>query len=161
MSQYLKHVYLFPVQDILVLVQLQGSTSSERRTSAPVQGCPAPGTLTRGGKYGGELELFWSRFNSVNKDESPEFVNAVSKLFNNVRKHGIVPKGWKKGRLVLVHKKAPLTDMGNYRPLTVIVAMSGLFSRVLNETSWDREKLPWEISSVFVTIWVLWVLSQF
>ena len=71
--------------------------------------------------------------NEALKNSSPEFVNAVAKLFNNVRKHGMVPKGWKIGRLVLVHKKGPLTDMGNYRPLTVIVAMSGLFSRVLNE----------------------------
>ena len=82
MSQYLKLLNLFPVQDILVLVLLQGRTSSgRRRTSVPVQGCPAPGTLTRGGKYRGELELF----NSVNKDESYMILLGIC-LFNSVNK---------------------------------------------------------------------------
>ena len=71
--------------------------------------------------------------NEALKNSTPEFVEAITKLFNNIRKEGKVPKGWKIGRLVLVHKKGSLTDVGNYRPLTVIVAMSGLFSRVLNE----------------------------
>ena len=44
MCQCLKFVYFFPVQDVTVLVQLQGSTSSGRRTSAPVPECPAPET---------------------------------------------------------------------------------------------------------------------
>ena len=71
--------------------------------------------------------------NEALKNSSPEFVSAITKLFNNVRKEGKVPQVWKSGRLVLIHKKGPLTDMGNYRPLTVLAAMSGLFSRVLNE----------------------------
>ena len=90
--------------------------------------------------------------NEALKNSSPEFVNAVAKLFNNVRKHGTVPKKWKTGRLVLVHKKGPLTDMGNYRPLTVIVAMSGLFSRVLNERLTEvveKERILGEIQQGF------------
>ena len=53
MCQCLKFVYFFPVQDVTVLVQLQGSTSSGRRTSAPVPECPAPETPAGGG----ELQL--------------------------------------------------------------------------------------------------------
>ena len=71
--------------------------------------------------------------NEALKNSTPEFVEGIAKLFNNVKNEGKAPKIWKVGRLVLVHKKGALTDMGNYRPLTVIVAMSGLFSRVLNE----------------------------
>ena len=71
--------------------------------------------------------------NEAIKNSCPEFVSAIVKLFNNIRKEGNAPKVWKVGRLVLLHKKGAMTDMGNYRPLTVIVAMSGLFSRVLNE----------------------------
>ena len=60
-------------------------------------------------------------------------MEAVVHLFNLVRKHGEVPKGWKSGRLVLLKKPGAPSDMGNYRPLTVIVALSGLFGRVLSE----------------------------
>ena len=60
-----------------------GSTSSgRRRTSVPVQGCPAPGTLTRGGKYRGELELF----NSVNKDESYMILLGIC-LYSSLSEH--------------------------------------------------------------------------
>ena len=50
MCQCLKFVYFSPVQDVTVLVQLQGSTSSLRRTSTPVPGCPAPETPAGGGE---------------------------------------------------------------------------------------------------------------
>ena len=71
--------------------------------------------------------------NEALKNSVPEFVTAVTRLFNNIKKEGQAPETWKVGRLVLIHKKGPLTNMGNYRPLTVLAAMSGLFSRVLNE----------------------------
>ena len=71
--------------------------------------------------------------NEALKNSIPEFVTAVTKLFNNIKRVGQAPEAWKIGRMVLIHKKGSLTDMGNYRPLTVLAAMSGLFSRVLNE----------------------------
>ena len=50
MCRCLKFVYFSPVQDVTVLVHLQGSTSSLRRTSTPVPGCPAPETPAGGGE---------------------------------------------------------------------------------------------------------------
>ena len=35
--------------------------------------------------------------------------------------------------MVLVHKKSLRELLGNYRPLTVIISLSGLYSRLLNE----------------------------
>ena len=67
------------------------------------------------------------------KNGSRRLVEAIVHLFNLVRKHGKVPEGWKSGRLVLLKKPGAPSDLGNYRPLTVIVALSGLFSRVLTE----------------------------
>ena len=49
MCQCLKFVYFSPVQDVTVLVHLQGSTSSLRRISTPVPGRPAPETPAGGG----------------------------------------------------------------------------------------------------------------
>ena len=57
MCQCLKFVYFFPAQDVTVLVQLQDGTSSGRRTSAPVLGCPAPETPAGGGELQLHLQL--------------------------------------------------------------------------------------------------------
>ena len=54
-------------------------------------------------------------------------------LFNKIKNSGIFPSGWNCGRITLVHKKGLRAKLGNYRPITVLVAMSGFYSRVLNE----------------------------
>ena len=66
------------------------------------------------------------------KNGSDSLKEAVVKLFNLVKKQGKVPELWKEGRVVIIHKKGPVTDLVNYRPLTVLVCLSGLFSKVLN-----------------------------
>jgi hypothetical protein len=58
-------------------------------------------------------------------------VSHLVKLFNWIRESGRVPEVWKTGRVVLVHKPGDKTDMGNYRPLTVIAAFSALFGKTL------------------------------
>ena len=90
--------------------------------------------------------------NEALKNSCPAFVDAIVKLFNKVKEEGKAPAAWKVGRLVLIHKKGALTDMGNYRPLTVIAAMSGLFSRVLNERLTEvveKERILGEIQQGF------------
>ena len=54
-------------------------------------------------------------------------------LYNRIKKSGTFPPNWSRGRVALVHKKGLREMLGNYRPLTVIVSMSGLYSRLLNE----------------------------
>ena len=71
--------------------------------------------------------------NEALKHATPKFLRSLTKLYNLVQSTGKTPEVWKTGRLVLIHKSGSLTDMGNFRPLTVIVAESGLFSKVLNE----------------------------
>ena len=55
----------------------------------------------------------------------------LKRLFNKVLREGTVPQVWKTGRVVLVHKSGPRSDLSNYRPLTVICTLSALFSRLL------------------------------
>ena len=54
-------------------------------------------------------------------------------LFNRVKNRVEVPSAWKRGRIVLVHKKGPTVDINNYRPLTVLVSMSGVYTKLLNQ----------------------------
>ena len=71
--------------------------------------------------------------NEALKHATPKFLKMLTKLYNLVQSTGKTPEIWKTGRLVLIHKSGALTDLGNFRPLTVINAESGLFSKVLNE----------------------------
>jgi hypothetical protein len=61
------------------------------------------------------------------------FVDKLVILYNRVLISGVIPSAWKRGRLVLVHKKGSTVDVYNYRPLTVLIAMAGLYSKTLNE----------------------------
>ena len=54
-------------------------------------------------------------------------------MYNKVKESGQFPPGWNLGKVVLVHKRGLRELLGNYRPLTVINCMSGLYSRILNE----------------------------
>ena len=62
-----------------------------------------------------------------------KFWRLLTLLYNKVLKSGAFPPSWNKGRVTLVHKKGSKEMLGNYRPLTVIVSLSGLYSRLLNE----------------------------
>ena len=62
-----------------------------------------------------------------------KFAELLVVLFNKVKQSGSFPSSWNRGRVSLVHKKGPREVLGNYRPLTVINSISGLYSRLLNE----------------------------
>ena len=53
-------------------------------------------------------------------------------LFNKIKTGGVMPKGWLKGRVTLIHKAGLREILLNYRPITVIISLSGLFSKLLN-----------------------------
>ena len=54
-------------------------------------------------------------------------------LFNKIKCSGTFPKGWNCGRVTLIHKKGLRAKLGNYRPITVLVSLSGFYSKLLNE----------------------------
>ena len=71
--------------------------------------------------------------NEFIKNAGIKFWTLLTKLFNMVKESGSFPFGWNRGRVTLVHKRGLREVLGNYRPLTVIIALSGLYSRLLNE----------------------------
>ena len=70
--------------------------------------------------------------NEALKNAPTELLSMLVILYNRVKNQGTVPEEWKKGRLVLIHKKGPKTDIFNYRPLTVLQSVSGLYTKLLN-----------------------------
>ena len=80
------------------------------------------------------------------------FHNLLYILFNKILESGVFPKNWNKGRVSLIHKRGSRELLGNYRPITVIPSMSGLYSKVLNERLTDvveNHKLLGEIQNGF------------
>ena len=61
-----------------------------------------------------------------------ELFSVITALFNRIKKTGVTPAGWNKGRVTLIFKKGLRESLGNYRPITVLISLSGLYSRVLN-----------------------------
>ena len=80
------------------------------------------------GKASGHDEII----NEALKEAPVAFTRLLSRLYNMVKSEGKSPKSWKQGRIVLIHKKGAESDIFNYRPLTVIPAMCGTFSKLLN-----------------------------
>ena len=70
--------------------------------------------------------------NEFLKHAGMEFQTLLTSLYNKILDSGQFPNGWNKGRISLIHKRGSRDTLVNYRPLTVIVSLSGLYSRVLN-----------------------------
>ena len=90
--------------------------------------------------------------NEALKNSTPSVLKMIVVLMNRVKNSGIVPKSWKKGRLVLIHKKGPTTDVGNYRPLTVLESLTGLYTKLLNKrlvSVVEEHKLLGEVQNGF------------
>jgi hypothetical protein len=66
------------------------------------------------------------------KHAPAELVEELLELFNCVKAGGRAPRCWMTGRVVLLHKAGPEEEMGNYRPLTIGVAMAGLNGKIFN-----------------------------
>ena len=71
--------------------------------------------------------------NEFIKNSGKAFHILLTVLYNKILQYGVFPNGWNKGRISLIHKRGSRELLGNYRPLTVIIAFSGLYSRLLNE----------------------------
>ena len=71
--------------------------------------------------------------NEFIKNAPDAFFENLAILFNSIKKSGIFPQGWNSGRITLIHKKGLREKLSNYRPITVLISLSGFYSKVLNE----------------------------
>ena len=104
-------------------------------------------TLKNGKAYG------WDQIpNEALKNLPVCMIDKVAVLFNKIKSAGIMPKGWNRGRVTLVHKRGQRELLGNYRPITVLVSLSALFSKLLNARLiqvTEKHKLLGEIQNGF------------
>ena len=62
------------------------------------------------------------------KNSCVEARKLILELFNNVLLGGVNPRDWKLGDIVLILKRPPVTDISNYRPITLISCLSKVLS---------------------------------
>ena len=85
-------------------------------------------TLKNGKAYG------WDKIpNEALKNLPDCMIDKLTILYNLIKSSGKLPNGWNRGRVTLVHKRGQRELLGNYRPITVLVSLSGLYSKILNE----------------------------
>ena len=48
----------------------------------------------------------------------------IEVLFNRIKIDGVVPVGWNKGLIILMHKKGLRELLKNYQPITFIISLS-------------------------------------
>ena len=74
-----------------------------------------------------------SVINEALKQAPESFHKHLTMLYNRVKDQSLVPKAWKRGRVVLVHKSGSESEINNYRPITVLTCMNATYSKLLNE----------------------------
>ena len=85
-------------------------------------------TLKNGKAYG------WDKIpNEALKNLPDCMIDKLTILYNMIKSSGKLPNGWNRGRVTLIHKRGQRELLGNYRPITVLVSLSGLYSKILNE----------------------------
>lgn len=55
----------------------------------------------------------------------------ITRVFNETLYTGIIPKNWAESHIILIHKKGPKDDMGNYRPISLISNVYKVFAKVI------------------------------
>jgi hypothetical protein len=63
----------------------------------------------------------------------PDLKELLLELFNDALSHGRTPDSWKEIRVRLLPKKGDLTELKNWRPISLINCDAKIFTRILND----------------------------
>ena len=63
--------------------------------------------------------------------ENENFVNAVTALFQAVVSTSCIPNPWKRAIVTALHRKVPLNDACNYRPISLTCILCKVFEKLL------------------------------
>lgn len=63
---------------------------------------------------------------------APLIINELTNCVNNNLEHGIFPESLKSAKITPIHKTGNKQDPGNYRPISVLPAVSKIFEKVIH-----------------------------
>ena len=64
---------------------------------------------------------------------SPVYANSLTNVFNRAISNESFPFEWKQARVTPLHKKGSRNMLNNYRPISIVPAVSKVLERVLYE----------------------------
>ena len=70
--------------------------------------------------------------------EIPEFVTALTILFNACFNLGKIPLIWKSANIIPLHKKGSKSDAGNYRPISLTSIICKIYERFIRNHIWNH-----------------------
>lgn len=69
--------------------------------------------------------------NELLKGTLEELAPILTKIFNKVITSGIIPEQWETSHIILIYKKGPKEDIGNYRPISLMSNVYKVFSKII------------------------------
>lgn len=62
-----------------------------------------------------------------------ELLKTISSLFNLCLKHSKIPSKWNNAVTILIHKKGDITDLENYRPISLLSHLYKWFTKIITK----------------------------
>ena len=94
----------------ITLEEIRNSLSEMKNNKAPGE----DGVVIEAVQIGGETLLKWIR-----------------DLFNFCLENGIIPSQWNNAIMILLHKKGDITELENYRPISLLCHLYKLFTKII------------------------------
>lgn len=69
--------------------------------------------------------------NELLKSLSETLQRPLQRLFNTILNTGETPSQWSKSTIILLHKKGDKSDLGNYRPISLMSNIYKIFSKII------------------------------
>lgn len=69
--------------------------------------------------------------NELMRGTITELSPILTKIFNEILYTGTIPSQWAESHIILLHKKGPKDDIGNYRPISLISNVYKVFAKVI------------------------------
>lgn len=59
------------------------------------------------------------------------FLKPVLAIFNGILRTGTSPEQWLKSKIVVLNKEGDRSDLGNYKPLSIMTNLNKIFSKII------------------------------
>ena len=67
-------------------------------------------------------------------NSSNVFTSIIAMVINKSFQQGVFPKQMKMAKVVPIHKDGPKTEVGNYRPISLLTAFSKIYEKLMHCT---------------------------
>ena len=71
------------------------------------------------------------------KAAAPVIAAPIRAIMNNSIRTGRFPSSWKLAKVSPLHKKGPISDKGNYHPVSVLCALSKILERYVHDSLYN------------------------